>query len=132
MTRNSRFGAPRRTLLHGIVLVLLAFVALPKAHYYGSIWDIRAHPSNNVTVTMPKSSMLQGSLSREWDGRFVLISDDGALKADVTRAHAIAFSPTTGEMRSMHDRWRSWVPAGAVLILALGYLLVVFSRPLRA
>lgn len=125
MAKQQRVGGIGITLMHGIVLALAAFFALPQALHYGGIWDVREHPARNVTVTMPNARVLHGTLSREWDGRPVLLSEDGAAWAQVTDAHVIAFPPPSGEPRSFHSRWRAWLPAGILGFLVLGYSYMV-------
>lgn len=125
MAKQQRVGGIGITLMHGIVLALAAFFALPKALHYGGIWDVREHPARNVTVTMPNSRVLHGTLSRELDGRSVLVSEDGAVWAQVTDAHVIAFPPPSGEPRSFHSRWRAWLPAVILGFLVLGYSYMV-------
>ncbi|WP_208511430.1 hypothetical protein [Variovorax paradoxus] len=127
MAKQQRVGGIDITLMHGIVLSLAAFFALPKALHYGGIWDVREHPAHNVTVTTPNARVFPGTLSREWDGRTVLVSEDGAAWAAVTAAHVIAFPPPTGEMRSFHSRWRAWLPAGILAMLVLSYICTVLA-----
>jgi hypothetical protein len=127
MTKQQRAGGLGITLMQGIVLASAAFIGLPKALHYGGIWDVREHPARNVTVTMPNARVLHGTLSREWDGRPVLVSEDGTAWADVTGAHVIAFPAPTDEMRSFHSRWRVWLPAGVLGILVLSYSSMVVA-----
>ena len=54
---------------------LFAFV-LPTLRF-GVIWDNRARPSKGVQVALSDGRILEGELSREWGGRWVVRSDDG-------------------------------------------------------
>lgn len=110
-----------RTLQFVIVTALL-FFASDKALHYGGIWQSRTYPTPGVEVSFDDGRVLHGSLTREWDGRFSLLSDDGATVTDVSQFRGMTF-PAPSKERQQQPTWRSWLPSGALFALYCVYCL---------
>lgn len=61
-----------------IIALLLWLYMMDLAVVYGSIWDSKANPSKNVTVTLEDGRTFTGDLSKDWNKLWVLETADGA------------------------------------------------------
>jgi len=122
----------KRFLLFAVV-TFLAFAALDKALFYGGIWQTRVTPTPNVEVTMASGEVLRGTLSREWDGRFVVLSDDGTRTTDVEKYRSMTFSPLSIERSTALDsQWRYWLPSALILLFYIAFLILWISFDARS
>jgi hypothetical protein len=107
-------------MLQFLIVTALLFYAGDRALYYGGIWQSRTYPTDGVEVIFDDGRVLHGRLTREWDGRFTLLSNDGTTSTDVGAYRVMTF-PAPNAERLKHPAWRSSLPASMLLALYCAY-----------
>ena len=114
---------------------LIVFVLQPTLRF-GGIWDSRARPTKGVQVTLSDGRMLEGELSREWDGRWIVRTDDGQRASFGENDYqSMRFELPPQDGRTSLDvlllGWRSSLPF--FLITGLSLTLAIWSlKPRRS
>ena len=110
--------------------VVLAFVvwyfAVSVAMIYGSIWESRANPKQDVFVAFVDGSSARGTLMRNWDKSWSLATGDGQ-EVRFDDFQSMAWS-VPKEPPGVFQSWRALVPVS--LISACFVVFVLFElRP---
>lgn len=60
-----------------VIALVSFFYLMPKAFFYGGIWERRAHPQSNVSVEFKSGDKKTGVYTRTWSGKYQLTTSDG-------------------------------------------------------
>lgn len=108
-----------------VILFMVAWLGI----YFSFLWDERAHPSRNVTVSTPQGDMT-GELRRRWTGDYVLTDIAGRQQTFPSAPNAIENGPPTvtvdhsglsgvlDRCNFVVDHWRFFF---AMCVLAVGF-----------
>ncbi len=103
-----------------IFIVVLLWVATPQAMRLGEIWERRAHPIENTTVTLGDLT-IEGSLSREWTGELRLDTANGTyiFHRDQIIRMVTKLNPETNKNASPIRHWRLFLPVALLMSFCL-------------
>lgn len=98
---------------------------------YGPIWDSQANPSEDAVVEFDGGTRATGSLSRNWDRSWRLVTEDGTVR-DFESYQTMEIRRPDIE-RPFASQWRSVAPAvisciGLIALAIMGYAKVVFGK----
>ncbi len=108
-----------------IFIVVLLWVATPQAMRLGEIWERRAHPIENTTVTLGDLT-IEGSLSREWTGELRLDTANGTyiFQRDQISRMVTKLNPETNKNASPLRHWRLFLPVALLMSFCLTIFLL--------
>lgn len=102
------------------VSIVLSIGACGATYYlmrFGNIWESHAHPTQHVIVYPGKSPVLKGQATFDWNGDWILLSDDGT-RTVIDHSWIVAITPDADEQNnSVWFHWRSYFPASLFLAL---------------
>lgn len=111
--------------MRSIVIIIAWYVFVDLAADYGGTWHLRAHPTQGVRVQLQDGREIDGALSRNWNGRWVLSRTDGsAITFDDDKVIMMSFQKPDAPL-GFWSSWRSWGP----LILVCGMFTFLLAWP---
>jgi len=117
-------------MLRLIVIIVVWWFSISYVMSYSSIWQSRAHPSAGVEMTTASGESLRGTLSRDWNGDWVLVKEDHSVRRFSDLSSVSVSFPKPSEPPSFWKLWRSWAPVLAVSCLFM-FIAWSYVGPLR-
>lgn len=119
-----------RSSITAIALFLAFWFLFPIASKYGGIWDARVNPKPGVEVQLKTGATVNGALSRDWGGSYLLQSVDGTAYSFTDDGYSSMKwqMPTEGERGHVFSKhWRALLLPGflsAGVLAGLGLLVI--------
>lgn len=117
-------------MLRLVVAFVVWWFSIGYVTSYSSIWQSRAHPTPGVELTTAAGEFLSGTLSRDWNGDWVLEKADGSVRrfSDLSSVAVSVHKPP--EPPNFWALWRVWAPVLAVSCIFI-FFAWSFVGPLR-
>lgn len=97
-------------MIRVIVIVIAWYAMFTPAADYASTWHLREHPIEGVRVQLQDGREIDGTLSRNWRGQWVLARTDGGMSTfDESKVLMMSFQKPETPL-GFWGAWRSWVP----------------------
>lgn len=111
-----------------IIATVLFFEIFPEVARIGGIWESRANPTPNTTVTLHGGRKVTGTLSMDWNGNYLLSTDTGVVQFTKDSFEEMSTPARLAKDDHYPSRWRSILPIEIMTFIYFGLIFALLWR----